>query len=190
MFLGKIYTRTVFLSVYCLFFNKRSRFYVAHLTFFLLFLFSLLYFVESHIAVLLDSSYLNIPNHYFHSSAVTFRYIVPLLVDGHLRSSCFLLKAEWYAAPRVSFSVRWPWRALSEHLTVGHPPFRICHWIVLIPTSSFMTFPGEASTITFSVAKLVQAVFCKYQRLIPWIFSKTFCRLRTANKNFSGPRVK
>ena len=77
MFLGKIYTRTVFLSVYCLFFNKRNRFYVAHLTFFLLFLFYPLSFVESHIAVLLDSSYLNIPNHYFHSSAVTFHYIVP-----------------------------------------------------------------------------------------------------------------
>ena len=191
MFLGKIYTRTVFLSVYCLFFNKRSRFYVAHLTFFLLFLFSLLYFVESHIAVLLDSSYLNIPNHYFHSSAVTFRYIVPLLVDGHLRSSCFLLKAEWNAAPRVSFSVRWPWRALSEHLTVGHPPFRICHWIVLIPTSSFMTLPGEASTITFSVAKLVQAVFCKYQVPYSLNFFKNF--LPSAGhpiKTFHGPRVK
>ena len=111
---------------------------------------------------------------FFHSSVLAFHCIVSLLVDGHSCSTCFHLIAEWYAAPRMSFSVRWPWRAQSERWTVGHPPFRICHWIVLIPTYSLMTFPGEASTITFSVAKLVQAVFCKYQVPYSSNFFKNF----------------
>ena len=123
--------------------------------------------------------------HLLHSTAKP----LYLSMDIH-RSACFLLIAEWYGTPRIFFSVRWPRLALSERCPVGHPPYRICHWIVLIPTSSLMTFPGEASTITFSVAKLVQAVFCKYQRLIPWIFSKTFCRLCQPIKTFHGPKVK
>ena len=41
-----------------------------------------------------------------------------------------------------------------------------------------MTFPGEASTITFSVAKLVQAVFCKYQMPYSLNFFKNFFRLQ------------
>ena len=36
---------------------------------------------------------------------------------------------------------------------------------------SFWTKPWH---LLFPVAKLVQAAYCKYQNLIPWIFSKTF----------------
>ena len=36
-----------------------------------------------------------------------------------------------------------------ERWTALHPPWRICHRIVLIPTSSFMPFPGEASHTYF-----------------------------------------
>lgn len=36
---------------------------------------------------------------------------------------------------------------------------------------SFWTKPWH---LLFPVAKLVQAAYCKYQSLIPWIFSKTF----------------
>ena len=62
---------------------------------------------------------------------------------------------------------------------------------VLIPTSSRLTFPGEVSTITFSVAKLVQAVFCKYQVPYSLNFFKNFLPSAAQPiKTFHGPRVK
>ena len=90
---------------------------------------------------------------------------------------------------RVFFSVRWPWRALSERWTAGHPPFRICHWIVLIPTSSLMTFPGEASHTYFfrrkvSASRILQVP----DALFPEFFQKLFAVCRASNKNFSWPK--
>ena len=74
----------------------------------------------------------------------------------------------------VSFSVRWPRRVLPKHWTDGHPPCRICHWIVLIPTSSLMTFPGEASHTYFfrrkvSASRILQvpgALFLEFYQIL------------------------
>ena len=49
-----------------------------------------------------------------------------------------------------------------------------------------MPFPGEASTLTFSVAKLVQAVFCKYQ--VPYssdFFKNFFKKMKKIENNFA-----
>ena len=87
------------------------------------------------------------------------------------------------------FRNRWPWHAAWS---VGLP----CILLFVSVTELFffrllhVCLFRAKSPLTFSVAKLVQAVFCKYQCLIPWIFSKTFCRLTYSGKNFSWPRVK
>ena len=93
-------------------------------------------------------------------------------------------------SPHFSFRNRWPWHAAWS---VGLP----CILLFVSVTELFFfrflhvyLFRAK-SPLTFSVAKLVQAVFCKYQCLIPWIFSKTFCRLPcNPVKTFRGPRVK
>ena len=69
----------------------------------------------------------------------------------------------------VSVTELLPFAKFSRHAK-AQTSLALVIWLnenILIPSSSLMTFPGEASTLTFSVAKLVQAVFCKYQCLIP-----------------------
>ena len=120
----------------------------------------------------------------------SFSYVALCMSYRATRSCCFHHRwcrrcFPWCPSPADIW-----WCAAVLLMTAVHPPFRLCHWIVLIPTSSCPSFSGEASTLTFSVAKLVQAVFCKYQCLIPWIFSKTFCRLCQPIKTFHSPGVK
>ena len=64
---------------------------------------------------------------------------------------------------------------LCYYVTVAHPPFRICHRIVLIPTYSSMTFPGEASHTYFfrrkvSASRILQVP----DALFPEFFQKLF----------------
>ena len=76
---------------------------------------------------------------------------------------------------RVSFYVRWPWRAQSERWTVGHPHYRICHWIVLIPTSSLMNFLYEASHTYFFRRKVSASRILQVPgALFPEFFQKLF----------------
>ena len=49
-------------------------------------------------------------------------------------------------------------------------------------------FRAKRVTLTFSVAKLVQAVFCKYQVPYSLNFFKNFLPSVPANKNFSWPK--
>ena len=77
---------------------------------------------------------------------------------------------------------------LIKRLTDLHPPFRICYRIVLIPTSSSMTFPGAVATYFFrrkvSASRILQvpaALFLEF-------FQKLFAVCRASNKNFSWPR--
>ena len=78
-----------------------------------------------------------------------------------------------------------------ERWTLGHPPYRICHWIVLIPTSSFLPFPGEASYTYFfrrevSASRILQvpvALFLEF-------FQKLFAVCKHPTKTFLGPGVK
>ena len=57
--------------------------------------------------------------------------------------------------------------------------FRLPHWWI---------FYTKRVTPTFSVAKLVQAVFCKYQVPYSLNFFKNFLPSVPANKNFSWPK--
>ena len=57
--------------------------------------------------------------------------------------------------------------------------FRLPHWWL---------FRAKRVTLTFSVAKLVQAVFCKYQVPYSLNFFKNFLPSVPANKNFSWPK--
>ena len=52
----------------------------------------------------------------------------------------------------------------------------------------FRLFRAKRVTLTFSVAKLVQAVFCKYQVPYSLNFFKNFLPSVPANKNFSWPK--
>ena len=108
--------------------------------------------------------------HLLHSTAQP----LYLSMDIH-RSACFLLIAEWYGTPRIFFSVRWPGHALPERCPVGHPPYRICHWIVLIPTSSLMNFLYEASHTYFFRRKVSASRILQVPgALFPEFFQKLF----------------
>jgi len=52
----------------------------------------------------------------------------------------------------------------------------------------YCLFRAKRVTLTFSVAKLVQAVFCKYQMPYSSNFFKNFLPPVPANKNFSWPK--
>lgn len=155
----------------------------------MLFLFSLLYFVESHIVVLLDSSYLNIPNHYFRFSVLDFHCIVPLLVDGHDVPSLSV------GLPRiflfVSVTELLPLAKFSRHAK-AQTSLALLIWLnenILIPTSSFMTFPGEASHTYFFRRKVSASRILQVPgALFPEFFQKLFAVCRASNKNFSWPK--
>ena len=69
---------------------------------------------------------------------------------------------------------------------------------ILIPTSSSIPFPNEASSLTFTVAKFfyersgnaerAQTVFCKHQVPYSSDFFKNFLPYAPSNKNFSWPK--
>jgi len=123
-----------------------------------------------------------------HDIVLTGSLALVLSNDVFVHAVSTLLHIQPNAFPSYISPFRYGEIPLSWYLTVAHPPFRICHWIVLIPTSSSMTFRAKRVTLTFSVAKLVQAVFCKYQVPYSSNFFKNFLPSVPANKNFSWPR--
>jgi len=60
---------------------------------------------------------------------------------------------------------------------------------ILIPTSSFMTFPGEASHTYFFRRKVSASRILQVPgALFPEFFQKLFAVCRASNKNFSWPK--
>jgi hypothetical protein len=181
----------------------------------MLFLFSLLYFVESHIVVLLDSSYLNIPNHYFRFSVLDFHCIVPLLVDGHSSFTMLLSdsgmirchlacpsQSDGHDVPSLSVGLSriflfvsvtelLPLEKFSRHAK-AQTSLALVIWLnenILIQTSSFMTFPGEASHADFFCRKVSASRILQVPgALFPEFFQKLFAVCRASNKNFSWPK--
>ena len=68
---------------------------------------------------------------------------------GIRHSTCFLQIAEWYAVTSLCSSPSDDHDVLYGALTALHPPFRFCHWIILLPTFFCLPFPGEASHTYF-----------------------------------------
>ena len=148
----------------------------AHLTFFLLFVFISLPF----------------PYRVSHRGCRVWRAWLFLRCRSFLWSSPFVCGIALRYVKCVSFLLLplSPFFSLTLFLDVLlHPMFGEGNWLscnCLASSFSFLslncsysdffilTFPGEASTLTFSVAKLVQAVFCKYQMPYSLNFFKNF----------------
>ena len=92
----------------------------------------------------LQTALLNILIAFPLSSVVTFHSIASLACQ--CASSLTILPDEYEWTQFLRFVLLCPITMTynMERWTALHPPWRICHWIVLILPSSFMPFPGEA----------------------------------------------
>ena len=127
-------------------------------------------------------------------SAITHSSEAPTIVlfslDVNRHSSFYMLPRSGmiHCLLAFSFSVRNPWRALSEHWTAVHSPFHICYRIVPVGLLHFCFF-GRSVYIYFFRRKVSARPYpASTSCLIPWIFSKTFFRLYQPIKTFRGRR--
>lgn len=145
------------------------------------------------------------PIHYWPHKAVRYHLLRPLISElqadlfttrwpwlfgVHSSYPNFFLTAEWYAVTSLFFPQSIDMTCCMKRWAAVHPPLCVCHWIVLFPTPSCLSFPGEVTTYFFRREVSASRILQVPDTLFPGFFQKLFADGLAAGKNFSSPRVK